>query len=168
MMKKLLVIVLSAAIALSIAACGTGGNPTPQDSDSQSDVQVPNLFTDCDTLADAAREAGFELTVPDAVNGAADRLIRVADSKMIEVIYQTSGNEAARIRKALGDEDISGDFNEYAQTDTTTVGEAEVTMRGSDDMVYLATWTAGGYTYAASVADGISSSDMEALVSEIH
>ncbi len=173
-MKKLFAIALSAALVLSIAACGAekplGGDSSTWGPDNQPDVEIPNPYTDCDTLADAVREAGFDLTAPDVVNGAADRLYRVMtlDGKMLEVIYQSGGDEAARIRKAPGTEDVSGDFNEYAQTDTVVIGEAEVTMRGSDDMVCLATWTVDGYTYAVSVNNGISSSDMAALVSEIH
>lgn len=145
-----------------------GGNSATWGPGNQSDVEIPNPFTDCDTLADAAREAGFALTAPEEANGAADRRIRVMDGKMVEVIYYSGEDETARIRKAPGTEDISGDFNEYAQNDTIAVGEVEVTMRGSDDMVCLATWTVDGYTYAVSVANGISSGDMAALVSEIH
>ena len=87
---------------------------------------------------------------------------------MLEVIYQSGEDETARIRKAPGTEDISGDFNEYAQTDKVVIGGAEVTMRGSNDMVCLATWTVDGYTYAVSVANGVSSDGMAALISEIH
>ena len=147
-----------------------GGDPATWGPGSQPDVEIPNPYTDCDTLADAARKAGFDLTVPNAVNGATDQLYRVMtlDGKMLEVIYQSGEDETARIRKAPGTEDISGDFNEYAQTDKVVIGGAEVTMRGSNDMVCLATWTVDGYTYAVSVANGVSSDGMAALISEIH
>ena len=147
-----------------------GGDPSTWGPGNQPNVEIPNPYTDCDTLADAAREAGFDFTVPEAINGTADRLYRVMtlDGKMLEVIYHSGDDETARIRKAPGAGDISGDFNEYAQTYTVTVGEIEVTMRGNDGMVCLATWTIDGYTYSVSVDSGVSSDDMAALVSEIH
>ena len=156
--------------ALNDDAVIIGGDPATWGPGNQPDVEIPNPYTDCDTLADAARKAGFDLTVPNAVNGATDQLYRVMtlDGKMLEVIYQSGEDETARIRKAPGTEDISGDFNEYAQTDKVVIGGAEVTMRGSNDMVCLATWTVDGYTYAVSVANGVSSDGMAALISEIH
>lgn len=133
-------------------------------------AQIANPFVDCDTLNEAIKITGFDLTVPSTINKATDRLYRVMtlDDKMLEVIYQSGEDEAARIRKAPGAEDISGDNNEYAQANTVSVDGAEVTMRGNNGMVYLAIWNTGGYTYSVNVTNGISSNGMMALVSEIH
>lgn len=90
------------------------------------------------------------------------------DDKMLEVIYQSGEDEAARIRKAPGSEDISGDYNVYQQVSEVSVNGFKVTMSGDGNKVSLAVWTNNGYTYSVSVTNGISSSDMTALVSEIH
>lgn len=133
-------------------------------------AQIANPFVDCDTLNEAIKIAGFDLTVPSAINKVTDRLYRVMtlDDKMLEVIYQSGEDEAARIRKAPGSEDISGDYNVYQQVSEVSVNGFKVTMSGDGNKVSLAVWTNNGYTYSVSVTNGISSSDMTALVSEIH
>ena len=40
-------------------------------------------------------------------------------------------------------------------------------MKGNDGLVNLALWTDGGYSYALNVTDGLSQSDMIAVVAEI-
>ena len=51
-----------------------------------------------------------------------------------------------RIRKASGNEDISGDYTQYTDTNIATIGELKVTMKGENGQTNLATWTDNGYT----------------------
>ena len=177
-MKKFLIFTVTAAMLLSLAACAQSAKPAaepeqpaqsePADSEN---VQIPNPWTDYDTQLDAAQAAGFDLTAPDEISGCSERLYRVLDADgdvMFEIIYQRGEeDEAARIRKAPGADDISGDYNEYEETETADIGGASVTMKGADGLVNLATWTNGDYSYALSAADGLSQSDAAALVAEI-
>lgn len=133
-----------------------------------SGVQMPNPFVEYETLADAAKAAGLALTVPDALNGSDGRVFQAIENDLLEVIYRKGEDETARVRKAAGSDDISGDYNVYAQVDTVTVNDAQVTLKGDAGKVSLATWTAEGYTYSISVEDGISSSDMTRLVASVH
>lgn len=129
-------------------------------------VQIPSPFTDHATLADAAKAVGFELAAPETVNGNSRRGIQTIDGEMIQVFYGDKDREVC-IRKAPGTEDISGDFNQYAERSTETVGDVEVTMKGSDGQVCLATWTKDGYTYSIVVYTGISGDDMVELVAGV-
>lgn len=129
-------------------------------------VQIPSPFTDHATLADAAKAVGFELAAPETVNGNSRRGIQTIDGEMIQAFYGDKDREVC-IRKAPGTEDISGDFNQYAERSTETVGDVEVTMKGSDGQVCLATWTKDGYTYSIVVYTGISGDDMVELVAGV-
>lgn len=130
-------------------------------------VQRPNPFTDCDSLAAAEKLVGFQLNIPDAVDGSDQRVFRASDNDLLEVIYQKGETEVARIRKALGADDVSGDYTDYAQVNTVSVDDVSVTMKGENGLVALAIWTRGGYTYAVSVERPISSADMIRLIAEI-
>lgn len=130
-------------------------------------AQIPNPFVEHETLEQAARAAGFELTVPDAANGSDSRVFRTMEDKLLEVVCRRGEEETARVRKAPGGGDISGDYTVYPQVREVSVKGKQVTMSGSDDKVSLAVWTDSGYTYAVSVAGGISPSGMTALVSAI-
>lgn len=187
-MKKLIVL---AVMTLSLAACGEkgnadiiGGNPATWepalDSGQTSAVEIPNPFSECTSLEEAAENAGFSFSVPETVDGYAQRMIRtMADeegSAMIEVIYQneiTDGSDETsdeiRMRKADGEEDISGDYTAYSESNSVTANNVQVTMRGENGKINLATWTDNGYTYSIGVysGDGISVAEMSDLVAAI-
>ena len=164
-MKKYLALVLSACMLLAFAACARQLQPAIS-TDTQ---QIPNPWTDYASLDEAEAAAGFDLAIPDAVDGCSEKQFRAMDAdgdKMIEVIYASGENEIARIRKAPGAEDISGDYNAYDAQDVA-VGDVTVTMKSADGLVKLAIWQDGGYTYAVSVEAGCSADAMAELVSQI-
>ena len=159
-MKKVIVYVLSALMVLSMAACGAPANQSEN-------VQIPSPFTDCDTLQDAASVAGFEVILPASIAGYAQDRIQVIDKNMIQVFYVDDAENVILIRKAVGSEDISGDYNTYTQEETTAVGNTDVLMKGNDGLIDLAVWTSGEYTYSVSVHNGITSASMADLIAEI-
>ncbi len=171
--KKVTLMILCAATMLSMAACGDKEDKTigaettsqtvaeneekiPVDGTTTEDIvigdntQIPNPFIDCDTLADAAALAGFDIIVPDSVDGYEERAITAMENDMIQVMY-LHGDDEIRIRKAAGDEDCSGDYNAYSEEKTVTVGDREVTLRGNNGKVMVAVWTEGGYSYSTGV-----------------
>lgn len=76
--------------------------------------------------------------------------------------YQTL-EESITFRKAGGDGDISGDYNDYAQVETVD----GVTLKGENGKFALAVWNRDGYTYAVSVYEPVSQADMLALTAEV-
>lgn len=174
-MKKVFAFVLTAAVLLSLAACSTAAktdraDETPAAEQTQTDnTQIPNPWTDYDSLDEAIAAAGFDCTIPDTIGGCSEKAFRVPDADgetMLEVIYADGETEIACVRKAPGTEDISGDYNAYDEQDVA-VGDVTVTMKSADGLVKLAIWKDGGYTYAVSVEAGISADAMAELVSQI-
>ena len=176
-MKKLLLFTVTAAMPLSLAACSQSAKPTAKpDQPAQTETadtettQIPNPWTDYDSKDDAAQAAGFDLAVPDEISGCSEKSYRVLNAEgdvMFEIIYASGEDETARIRKAPGADDVSGNYNEYAETETVDVGGVRVTMKDENGLVKLAVWTNGDYSYVLSVESGLSQSDMAALVSNI-
>lgn len=165
-MKKLTVCILCALTVLSFASCNTdkeeAGSVEPVSSGTQ--VEVPNPFAECKTLDEAGSIAGFEISVPESLpNGFQDRTIRAMKGQMIELIYQT-GDSEIRIRKAAGSEDISGDYNEYAESNTVEVDSLQVTMKGADGKVTLATWVDRDYSYSIRANSTVSGDEMAELI----
>lgn len=159
-MKRIMIFGLCAILMLSLAACGTAAS-------TKGTVQIPNPFVDCACLEDAARLAGFEMTVPETVCEYRQTGIQAIEKNLIQVFYGEGEEESARIRKGVGTDDISGDYNIYEQEYTAAVGDLKVTMKGSDGQVSLAIWTNGGYTYSVSVKNPISVEAISALIAEI-
>lgn len=169
--KKWLALVLCAVLALSLAACGTSGNNTQNDTTgdtSNSTTEIANPFVDCETLEEAGELAGFDISVPDEIDGGYTQgTIQAVENEMIQVIYTTEAGEEITLRKGTGTEDISGDYNEYAEENTLDVDGTSVTARGNDGLVYAAAWTDGTYTYAITASAGLESDAVTALVPSI-
>ena len=142
-MKKLIAMILTVLTVCSLAACGNkSGNKAGTIS-----AELPNPFVDCDTLDAAAKLAGFELAVPETVDGYKDRMIEAIKNKLIQVIYK-NGDSEIYIRKGIGSHDIRGDYRKYDETNSVAIGDLQVTFKGSNGKVHVATWTNGDYSYA--------------------
>ena len=89
-------------------------------------------------------------------------MLEAIENEMIQAFYGEDGSDML-IRKALGTEDISGDYNEYAQIETVD----GVTLKGENDLFSLALWTDGTYTYSISVESTLSRIEMMALVNGV-
>lgn len=179
-MKKNFIIALSTALALSLVACGgkqitseknTAIETTENETASaEGKVEIPNPFVEYDTLEEAVEAVGFDITVPDAIDGYPEKIVRALvrdDFKMIEVIYQNEEGNEIRIRKAPGSDDISGDYNEYEQSSQMMLGEREVITKGNGETVSLATWTNDDFTYSVTVSDAMTDEALSNLIISI-
>lgn len=161
-MKKLITLSLCLAAALLFTGCG-----------SQESGELANPFVEYDTIEEAEEAVGFDITVPDSIDGYSKRIIRVdSQDQLIEVIYQNEQNEdqEIRIRKAVGTDEISGDYNEYSQSRTLDVDGIAVTVKGDDDLITVATWAQDPYVYSiGNYSDsGFTEGELVKLIQEIH
>ncbi len=171
-MKKIL---LMSVLCLAIIACGKK-EETKQETAETTNViqkestQIPNPFVEVKNLDEASKIAGFTLEVPETYEDYKKQVIQAIENDMIEVIYleEESGYEGLRIRKAKGTDDISGDYNEYRNVETVKVGDYDVTEKGDEGNIFIATWTDGTYSYAIDVAEASLTKDtIDNLVSNI-
>lgn len=132
-------------------------------------VQIVNPFVDYETLDDAAKAAGFDLDVPETVDGySGEKSIQVVDNRMIQILYTDDNENSLLIRKEAGSADISGDYNDYDEINTIFVGEYSVTLKGNNGTVSTAIWVNDGYSYAVNADAPISTEDMIALIAAIN
>ena len=120
-MKKITTLLVCAAMLCCFAACAEKPE-IPKIDDIVGGVQIPNPFTEVDTMDAAAEKTGFSLALPELENV----VIRVMNDEMIEVIAK--GEDEIRVRKAKGEDDISGDYNEYADVQNGEIA----TIKGND------------------------------------
>ena len=178
-MKKCIALLLCLCLlTLGLASCsGKDQNPPaeqneagqnelqPGKADEGNNTQIPSPFTDYDSLEAACAGVGFQLALPEAVDGFDTVLYRGAPD-MLEVIYSDGENEL-RVRKATGSDDVTGDYNQYAESATRTVGELTVNTRGENGLVKAASWAADGYTYSITATAGLEPDALDALVAAI-
>lgn len=182
----------------SETTANTGTTPSTLSSDATEStedlVEIPNPFIDCDSLEDAKKIAGFEIRVPDSIDGYSDRFIQAIDQYLIQVFYyapseisddtgNTTFSENTEItenaaytedsrdqilfRKAIGTDDISGDYNSYSEEQSLSINDTDVTCKGNDGKLYVITWTDGTYAYAIDSSAGLDLETAKTLVTQL-
>ena len=161
-MKKIL---LMSLLCLTIVACGKKEEAKQEAAEitnvtQEQDYGVPNPYEIVDTLDEASKIAGFNLSVPATYGDYKKQVIQAIDND--------TDNEGLRIRKAKGTDDISGDYNEYKNVETVKVGDYDVTEKSDGKNIFVATWTDGTYSYAIDIDRAeLSKEDIENLISNI-
>lgn len=169
MKKKMAVVVCSIAVlvmAVSMMGCGKKAEAEVPEGEN---TQIPNPFVDCETMADAEKLAGFDIMVPEQIKGYEKELIQAIDGELIQVFYVNPEDEKDEIliRKGVGSDDISGNYENFAETTTAAAGNLEVTLKGNDGKVTIAVWTTGSYTFSIQVDAGASQDEILSLVEAV-
>lgn len=171
--KKLLAVFLCALTVASLAACGCKNTAkTTAASSTSSAEQIADPFIECKTLEEAEKVSGVTIAVPTAITDEFSSCVyRAMENSMIEIVY-TNGKDGdeIRIRKGLGKDDVSGDYNNYAEASTVTIGSSTITFKGDNGKVSLAVWIANDHAYsvnAASSGTGIAKTGMTDIVNSI-
>ena len=139
--------------------------PTVPVEDQSGSDQVANPWLEQETLEDAKKATGFAIEVPDPLSGYSDMSIQTLEKEMIQVIYQGKTEEnCVTIRKGTGNEDISGNYNEYSQENQKKIGDFQVTEKGNGGKIMLATWTSGAYAYSVDCNLGMSEKEIETII----
>ncbi|MBR2753111.1 MAG: hypothetical protein IKE02_05280 [Lachnospiraceae bacterium] len=175
-MKRIMVLILTIVMICALSACGKKtGEPEPEQEPQQEEqketTQMANPFIDCENMGQAEEIAGFGMEAPEEIDGYADSLIQAVNGQMVQVIYfekaaDYDGDQATLfIRKKAGeDPDISGDYNEYSQTVSAGIGGHDVTLKGDDDLINVALWTADGYSYSIDTDQALTQEQMTAII----
>ncbi len=112
-------------------------------------VQPASPFIPFDSIADAEKLAGFTITIPSKMpEGYAPKAIEAIEEHMIQVVFEKNEEHMIVIRKAKGNSDVSGDYNQYSENKTITIGGIEVTTKGHNGKVNVATWVDSEYSYS--------------------
>jgi len=161
-----------AAVLAAVSLCACASEEEEASSGSVAELTgVPNPFVDYNSLEETIQAAGFDLTVPEPMEGYDQIVYQVMSDEMIQVIYYNKDQiEAYRIRKQAGDDDISGDYSTYSTNKEVEINGNTVTLSGKDDKYYKVIWTADGYSYAVDIdmnGEGLDEETVIALVEGI-
>lgn len=149
------------------ATVKTGGDTITIDPDAKTEdgdsSQIPNPLTGHESLAELAKAVGFDIKAPTVPAGyEADAYIDIS-GELAEVFY-VKGDDTLVYRASRGEGDNSGDYNTYSGKKTVDVNGVSVELRGNDK-VNVATWSNGGFAYSVSAKQGISETEVAAVVS---
>lgn len=173
-MKRFMISAICGAMVLSLVACEKGninieGKNTNKIT-SEDFVEIPNPLKECGTLQEAEELVDFKANILTKIpDGYVQDSIYVIGDDIIQVIYLNEDSEIC-FRQAKGEDDISGDYNEYNETNTINVNGVDITTKGNNGKVNLAIWAKDGYTFAISsntLGQGLESSVITDMIDSI-
>jgi len=153
-LKRLLSVAACIAVLL---VCSTMLKPLSH-TDSENPDELSSAvadFVDCASAEELSEQAGFQVTDITELPFEAENISYTWCWGEFAQIEYTGSDDTVLYRKAAGNDDISGDYNEYEQVETEQIGDVTVTVKGNNGKYYLATWQADGYTYSVSDEQGI-------------
>lgn len=123
-------------------------------------VQIANPVVGYQTLEDAEKAVGFDITVPADIKQVINYSV-ISDS-ILEIEFK-----GGYLRKARGAEDISGDYNTYENSDVLNSNGKQYSVKGNGGKISLVTWTDGGFTYCLGFENGADNNDVVKLLEGI-
>lgn len=117
-------------------------------------VETVSPFTEATSLAELEAAVGFPVEEPTELPFPVTETVYLAfGSDMAEIRY-CGVTETAVLRKAVGTQDPSGDYTQYAQELVLDVDGTSVTLRGESGRYVLALWQDGGYAWSLRLSEG--------------
>ncbi len=182
-MKKLLVCIAGALLALSIAGCGSGTQASSSSSSqgssaagSSESTAIANPWKDAATAQEAGEGAGLEgFSTMDKVNVAGDTMSVKSytyTDGIAQALYEQDDKQlTVRKGKGMNTTELAGDYNTYASTWTQNVKGLNVTCMGAEEgKAQHVEWTLDDDVYAilCSAPDGkdfsLDEGDIQSLV----
>ncbi len=135
-----------------------------------------NPWSEAATAEEAAQGAGLDLFVlPEVLvcfpGGAPDPVLRYMEG-LAEAVY-TDGTNTLVLRKGVGDEDVSGDYNSYPETWETNWKGLMIQCAGDSGQARRANWYFGGNAYSltfnvgAEELPGLEEHEVTSIVNQI-
>lgn len=164
-------IIVAAVIICPSLFSGNGGTllmETPQISDTSTQpggVQASGSPIENIAGIDRLKKTvPFELSVPrELPTGYQIENTSVFAGKLAQIIYSDGSNKIV-YREAKGAEDVSGDFTSYDVAEDVKIDNAKVTLKGSQSLVNLATWTKDGCSFSLSFSNGIEKTAVATII----
>lgn len=132
-------------------------------------TQTYNGIEECASLQELEKKVGFE--VEDL-----EKLLPFTPSKadylsywqeLAEIQY-TGENQTIIFRKSSGEEDNSGDYNEYAVEKEIVVAGMDILQKGNEDGIKLVIWNHDGFSYSVSFENAVPQEAVDFILREIN
>ena len=135
-------------------------NPAPE----ESETMIANGMVEVTSRDELSEAVGFPVKSAQSLPFFPQSIYYTSYwGEMAQIDYANGGSTAC-FRQSLGEEDNSGDWNEYPAQESLTVNGCAVTLKGEPDSYTLAVWSDGTYSYSLSLSAGQPASVWEELI----
>lgn len=180
MSLKKIMLSTAAVLLLAVSGCGTSvikqntaASTAPSantaQAESSQEVDFDSMYHIADSLDVAKTETGFDMSVPDTVNGASGCQYYVAnDNSTIRARY-VDDNQATLmlISKSNQPNTASKNTSSYEIEKTIPVNDTPVTIYENENTAFTAAWRKDTYSYEIHTDTGTTEGEMLELVFEV-
>ena len=153
--KNLLVVLLVLTMIFTLVACNSAKKEEPKEEaqeETEESTEIANPWSEADTLEAAVEGAGLkDFTFDEGMSISLGDVVPAGYrymEKMVEIEVPIAAVEMT-IRKGMGEEDISGDYNTYANEWTVDIDGTEVKCFGNREEESTKTiWQTNDGSYA--------------------
>ena len=144
-------VAMGAAVSLGAAALPKLiSSPTPE----ESETTIANGMVEVASKEELSEAVGFPVKSAQSLPFFPQSIYYTSYwGEMAQIDYANGGSTAC-FRQSLGEEDNSGDWNEYPAQKSLTVNGCAVTLKGERDSYTLGIWSDGTYSYSLSLSAG--------------
>ncbi|WP_459477854.1 stalk domain-containing protein [Clostridium saccharoperbutylacetonicum] len=130
-------------------------------------IDIINPIENFDTIDDAQKALKFKVTVPKELLGKYNiKYINTISRNLFQICYINGQNDII-FRMGQGIEDISGDYNNYETNNTVNINGSNVKLKGDNDLIKVAVWSANNMSYSISITNGMKQEDIINLIKSV-
>lgn len=127
-------------------------------------IDIINPIENFDTIDDAQKALKFKITVPKELLGKYNiKYINTISRNVFQICYMNKENDII-FRMGQGIEDISGDYNNYETNNTVNINGSNVKLKGDNDLIKVAVWSANNMSYSISITNGMKQDEIINLI----
>lgn len=119
------------------------------------------------TIEELSEAVGFNVPEINKIPFEVEEVTYIAYWKELAESVYTNKEDTIIFRKSVGNEDNSGDYNDYITIKEVLINELAITIKGNSDRCNLAIWEKDGYSYSLQSSAGVSEAEMLEMVKNV-
>lgn len=130
-------------------------------------VMQPNGIVELGSAEELSETIGFETAAPEALPFAVEKTLYIAYWETLAEIRCIGEGKTSILRKSVGNEDNSGDFNSYNDSTRVVVDDKEILLKGNGGSYSLAVWQDAGFSYSLRLSDALGRDEMLGIIETV-
>lgn len=130
-------------------------------------MQVVPDIVEYSSKSDLSSSVGFEVKDIKNIPFDVEEIQYISHWKDLAQIIYVGKDNSITFRMSKGNEEVSGDYNEYEETKTYTLDSNSITLKGSKGLYNLAIWKDDNFSYLLQLDVAMSEEDLSYIIESI-
>lgn len=160
--------IITIAACLAIICIGIIGGKLIFNNEENLVEQVVPDIVEYNSIAELSQNAGFKISEVKNVPFSIEKTTYTLYWRELAEITYSNDEEELVYRKAVGNEDISGNYNEYYLEKKCKIDDYEVIIKGDMNGYTLAVWQKNSYSYSLEFSKSVSEIEILDIIKNLN